>query len=334
MTQNGAITYFPKDMTPLISPKEFIQTESHTLPKGQSIVLLTSNLLKDDSKTISITTQDFSSSLSITGLSSKPASIVLDYPDKILSNLKNTFSIEVLDEQELPMFLTKDVEFKIVSNNPDVLNVPESIVIKKGSYYSFFDVTAKNSGTSEISVLTSELPLAKFNVDVTSISPSIVINSNDYVNPNSALDATVSAQYKNSPLSGLKVDWSVQGAKTQSADSITDKDGNAKISLISQDPNKVTIQATVSGGIFGTNTVSKAITVNPPLTPASTQNPQNTGSFSIMGINPLFIIIPGVAAASGIILKKKNMLDGVSEKMNLSEKLLEIKERISRNSEK
>ncbi len=326
MTQNGAMTYFPKDLNPMISPKEAIQTESHTLSKGQSVVLLNSNLLKTGTASISTTTQDYSNNLSIAGFSSKPASIVLDYPDKILANLKNTFSVEVLDDQNLPIFLTKDVEFKIVSNNPNVLSVPESVIIKQGSYYSFFDVTAKNTGTSEISVLTSELPLAKFNIGVTSVTPDVTLTSNDYVNPNFELDATATAQYKNVPLNGMKVDWNVQGATIKNMDSTTDKDGKAKISVISQDPNKVTIQVTVSGGMFGTTSASKDIKVNPPLAP-STQNTDN--SFSIMGVNPLFIIVPGVAAASGIILKKKNMLDGITEKMNLEERLSDMREKLS-----
>jgi hypothetical protein len=335
MTKSGIVDYFTEDMTPFISPKDVLQTESKTLPQGESIVLLNSRSLKSDPSTVSISAGDFVTNIPMKSFSSKPASISIDYPDTILSNFKNTFSIQLLDSQNNPVFLQDDTQFKLITSNTTILDAPGSVVIKKGNYYSLFDVKASNTGKSELAVLSSDLPLAKFDIDVTSLTPSVVINSNDHVNSNFAFDATVTAQYQNSPLSGLKVDWNVQGAKTQSADSVTDKDGNAKISLISQDPNTVTIQASVTGGIFGITTVSKAIAVNPPLTPTtSAQNTPNTGSFSIMGINPLFIIIPGVAAAGGIILKKKNMLDGMSEKMNLGEKLLEIKERISRTSEK
>jgi hypothetical protein len=226
------------------------------------------------------------------------------------------------------------MDLKLVSSNPSILDVSNSVTIKKGDYYSLFDVTSKNAGTTELSVLSNELPLAKFDIDVTSLTPDIIIDSTDHVDPNITFDSTLTAQYQNSPLSGLKVDWSVKGAKIQSMDSITDKDGKAKISLLSQDPNTVTIQASVAGGIFSETTVSKDIAVNPPLIQGPSTASTNTNSFSIMGINPLFIIIPGAAAASGIILKKKNMLDGMSEKMNLGEKFLEIKERISGMREK
>lgn len=329
MIQNGAITYFPKDMTPSIAPTTTIQTKPDILSKGQSIVLLNSNLLNDGSKAISITTQDFSTNLSLTGLSSKPASIVLDYPDKILSNLKNTFSIEVLDEQKLPIFLTKDTEFKLVSNNPDALNVPESVVIKQGSYYSFFDVNTKNSGKSEISVLTDGLDMAKFDVDVTNLTPDVSISSSDYVDQNVVLNAKVLAQYNGVPLSQMKVDWQVTGGTIQKMDSMTDQDGNANISILAQDPTSVDIKANVIGGIYGTTTAEKSIKVNAPLGNAAGSS-SNTNSFSMFGLNPLFIVIPVAAAAAGgiIVLKKKNMLEG------LTEKVVEVKDRLSQMREK
>ncbi|MBI1829177.1 MAG: hypothetical protein HYR87_06880 [Thaumarchaeota archaeon] len=334
MTKSGTIDYFTEDMTPFISPKDVLQTESKTLTKGESIVLLNSRSLKSDPSTVSISAGDFVTNILMKSFSSKPASISIDYPDTILSNFKNTFSIQLLDSQNNPVFLQDDTQFKLIASDPTILNAPDSVVIKKGSYYSLFDVKASNTGKSELAVLSSDLPLAKFDIDVTSLTPNIIIVSTDHVDPNITFDSTLTAQYQNAPLSGLKVDWGVKGAKIQSMDSVTDKDGKAKISLISQDPNTITIQASVSGGIFGTTTVSKDIAVNPPLIQGSSTANTNTNSFSIMGINPLFIIIPSAAAAGGIILKKKNMLDGMSEKMNLGEKFLEIKERISAMREK
>lgn len=326
MTKNGIITYFPTDLNSFVTPKDSLQAESKMLHKGESIVLQNSKTLKDGSIALTAQAGDYSTNLSIQSLSSKPVTIKIDHPDKLFSNLKNIFSIQLLDSQQNPVFLEQDTQFNLVSNDPSILNIPASVVIKKGTYYSLFEAAVKNAGKSELAVLTSELPLAKFDIEVTSVTPTISLNSVDFVNPNSAFDATVTAQYNNAPLSGLKVDWNVQGAKIQSMASVTDKDGKTKVSLIAENPNKVTIQASVSGGIFGTNTVNKDVSVNGPLTQATSSNPS---SFSIMGINPLFIIIPGAAAAGGIILKKKNMLDGITEKIGLGEKFSIIQEKIS-----
>ncbi len=336
MTKSGAIDYFPADLNSFISSKDVFQTESKTLHQGESIVLLNSQSLKEGTSVITISAGDFATSLSMQSLSSKPTMISMDHPDKVLSNLKNTFSIQLLDSQQNPVFLEDDMQFKLVTSDPTIMNVPDSVVIKKGNYYALFDVEALKTGQTELSVLTSNLPLAKFDVGVTSVLPTIGITSNDYVNPNTTFDATLTAQYNSAPLSGLKVDWIAKGATIQSMDSVTDKDGKAKVTLLSQDPNKIDIEATVSGGMFSTSTVDKQVTVNQPLTTqnTSTQNTLNTNGFSIFGINPLFIVIPAGAAAGGIILKKKNMLSGITGKINLMEKVSEIKERITTLREK
>lgn len=56
--------------------------------------------------------------------------------------------------------------------------------------------------------------------------------------------------------------------------------------------------------------------------------------FNVMGINILYIIIPVAVGRSLIILKKKNTLDGIIEKLNFGEKISEIKEKLSEIREK
>ncbi len=337
MTNSGAITYFPNDLNPFISPKDIFQTDSKTLPQGESMVLLNSKSLKAGPLTITASAGDFTTNLSINSLSSRPTTISIDYPDKILSNFKNTFSVQLLDSQGRPVFLEDDTQIKLVSSDPTILNVPDSVIIKKGSYYSLFDVEASKSGITELAVLTSDLPLAKFNVGVTSLTPAISISSSDYVDQNTIVSATLNAQYLGAPLNGMKVDWNVKGATIQNMDSVTDKDGNAKISLLSQDPKSIDIKASVSGGAFAVTTTSKTINVNQPLgtTAAANTTPNTTGS-SLFGFNPLFIVIPVAAAAAGgiIILKKKNMLDGITEKISFIGKVSELKERLTQLREK
>ncbi|TLX70114.1 MAG: hypothetical protein E6L05_04510 [Thaumarchaeota archaeon] len=333
----GVYSYFTTDVSPIFSPRDIFLTESKMLQKDQSIVLFNSKSLKPGPIALSIDAVDYATTtLSLDSSSSAPASISLAYPEKIISNFKNTFSMQLLDSQQNPVFMDKDTQIKLVSSDPSILDVPENVVIKQGDYYSFFNVNAKQAGNAELAVLANDIPLSKFEVVVTSVLPTIGITSNDYVNPNTTFDAALTVQYNNAPMSGLKVDWSAEGAKIQSMDSVTDNDGKAKITLLSQDPNKIDIKATVSGGIFSTTSVDKQVTVNQPLTTQNTpaQNTLNTNGFSIFGINPLFIVIPAGAAGAGIILKKKNMLDGITQKINLLEKVSEIKERITTLREK
>ena len=333
MTKSGALNVFASDVTPLISPKELIQTEQVTIPKYQSIALAKSSLLKEGTGTISITTQDYSTSIPIEGLSAKPQALEMDYPQKILANMEDTFSIELLDSQKLPFTTLGDMDVKIVSSDPSVMVTPDTVTVKGGTYYSTFVVQPKNAGTTELSVLDNELPLAKYTVSVVSLSPAISIVSNDYTNPNTILEATAAVHYHDKPLSGVSVEWNVSGAQIQSKETITDENGNAKISLIAQDPTKITIQVTAQGGIYGMASASKDVSVNQPLASSSggaTGTQPGAGSqLNVLGINPLFIIIPVAAGAGGFFfLKKKNMLEGISEKVNFAERFSEIKERI------
>lgn len=337
VTKIGAIDYFTKDYTPSISPKDIFQIESTPIHSGDSIVLQNLKSLKDGSIVLTAEAGDFSTNLSLQSLSSKPSTITVNYPEEILSNLNNTFSIQLLDSKQNPVFADKNTQFNLVSSDPTILTVPESVVIKKGSYYSLFNVEANTAGMTELTVLSSDLPLSKLQISVTSLTPEASISSTDFIDPNSNFDATVIAQYHTMPLSGLKVDWKVQGAKIQNMDSMTNKDGKAVISLISNDPSKVSIEASVSGNLYGTTTVNKDITVKPPLNSESTSTPSTdttTGGFNIVGINPLFIVIPVAVAVGGIILKKKNMLDGIIEKLPILEKVTGIKERLIQSREK
>ena len=254
----------------------------------------------------------------------------MDYPAKVLANTANSFSIELLDDQQLPISTDSDMEIKVVSSDPSVITTPDVVTVKKGTYYSTFEVQAKSSGTAELSVLGNELPLAKYTVSVTSLAAAITINTADFENPGSSFEATATVTYNNTPLSGMNIVWNVQGAQIQKQDTVTDENGNAKISLIVQDPSKISIQATAQGGIYGQPSAIKDVTVLQPLSKGGDANAQTgLGSqFTIAGINPLFIIIPVAGGAAVFILKKKNLLDGVVEKIGFTEKFAEIREKI------
>src|SRR3989442_4421194 len=75
------------------------------------------------------------------------------------------------------------MEVKIVSSDSSVMVTPDTVTVKGRTYYSTFVVQPKNAGTTELSVLDNELPLAKYTVSVVSLSPAVSIVSNDYPIP-------------------------------------------------------------------------------------------------------------------------------------------------------
>jgi hypothetical protein len=333
-TSNGVLNPFSSDFDFLVSPQESIQISKSSVSKGQAIFLTDATLLKDGSQTISITAPTSSATFTVQGMSSKPQGILLDHPDKIISNTNNLFSMELLNGQQNPIIANQDLNFKLVSSDPSILSVPDTIQINKGSYYKTFKVQSKNGGDAQIAVLADEIPLSNFPVQVISFNPQVSIDSTDRVDPNYKFDATVIATYQQIPISGLNVDWKITGATIQNMDSITDKDGKAKVSLVSNDPSSVTIQATVSGGSYQPASANKQVTVNPPLAPAPITSITSSSTtqqqmFTIMGISPIIFVIPVAAIVVFIILKKREMLEGITEKIGVGEKFSEIKEKVT-----
>ena len=337
-TNNGALSSFKNDFTALISPQESISPVQLTVTNGEPIFLSDETLLKTGSQNIAITTPDYSTVFTVSGASSKSNGMTLSYPDQISSNKASLFSIELLDDKQLPILADKDINLQLVSSNSSVLYVPDNVQIKKGSYYTTFDAVSKGSGTAEIAVLADGLPLSKFDIPITSFTPVVNINSNDHVDNNSPLTATATATYNSLPVSGLTVDWTVSGATIKNKDVMTDKDGKATISIITNNPNAVEIQASVGGGPYQTVTATKQVSVNQPLlstTPVqSSQDNSQSNSFTVMGISPIIFVIPGAAAAAFVILKKKNMLEGISERVNIAEKFSEMMGRMSSSQER
>ncbi len=340
-TNNGALSSFKNGFTALISPQESISPVQLTVTNGEPIFLSDETLLKTGSQNIAITTPDYSSVFAVTGALSKSNGMALSYPDQIYSNSIPLFSIELLDGAQLPILAAKDIDLKLVSSNSSILYVPDNVQIKKGTYYATFDASSKVSGTAEVAVLADGFPLSKFDITTTSFTPVLTVDTaTDHVDNNSPLTATATATYNNLPLSSINIDWKVTGATIKNKDSVTDSNGKATISLLTNDPNTVGIQASIGGGPYQTVTATKQVSVNQPLLPAtnpSTQSSQgNTQSngFTVMGMSPIIFVIPGAAAAAFVILKKKNLLEGISERVNISEKFSEMIGRMSNSQER
>jgi hypothetical protein len=335
MTKNGALDSFVGDLNALISPQESISPGQLTITKNDPIFLAEETLLKDGSQTMAIATSSYSSSFMVTGASKKPNSISLDYPSQIYSNNKSLFSIELLDDKQLPMLADHDIVIQLVSSDPSVMTVPASVQISKGSYYVTFEGDPKIAGTDEIAALTDGVPLSKFDITVTSFTPTVTIDAPDRADNNIPITATVTAIYNQLPLPNLNVNWKITGATIKNMDTLTNNEGKATVSLITNDPNAVNIESDVGGGVYQVVTATKQVAINAPLQPASSTpastaeaNPSPTG-LTIMGLSPLLFIIPGAGAAAFIVLKKKNMLEGISERISIADKFSAIKDRMS-----
>ncbi|MDE1770894.1 MAG: hypothetical protein KGI28_10155, partial [Thaumarchaeota archaeon] len=127
ITKNNALSFSTSDLPLMVSPSDSIQTETLVLHKDQSILLSDGTLLKDGLQSLSVISPVFSSTFSIDGTSVNPQSIEFDYPEKITAGLQSMFSIELLDGQQIPTYSDHDIIIKLVSSDPTVIEMPDSI---------------------------------------------------------------------------------------------------------------------------------------------------------------------------------------------------------------
>ena len=301
------ITNFPEDSDVFVSPNEYVQIQTKKIVQKDSLVLFDSKSLKKGSVELTVEAGDFEDSTTIDNLSSDPANMILDHSKSIFVGNNDVFSIQLINSEGLPTYATSDVVVSLVAKDQNLVEMPSSITIPTGSYYALFDVAPKAAGTTEISLLSKELPLVSEEITITSLIPILTITAPDSVGESEAFTATVSAKANEKPLAGLKVDWQLSGGINQISDSQTSPAGEASISIIPNSPS-VNIVATVSGQWYSPASTSKSVTVNMPVSVLVSEEQAKDYSIEIFGIDPILIIVPGAIGAAGFMLKRKGQL--------------------------
>ena len=336
---DGASWYFPDTSNVVMGPNEFVKTTVQTISEGQSISLLNSKSLKEGKSTLDFEANEFTTTMDLDTGVSKPAKIELAYPDHLLSGMKNTLSLQILDSEDNPIFANKDIEFRIAAND-NTIEMPQTVTIKKGTYNSFFDIIPKQTVETEISILASDFPLSKFSLNTVETNPSLIISTVNSIIAGEPFDLVLDAKVLDVPLSNVEIDWDIQGAQVQQISKITDNNGKIKLSLIADDAEMITVRATTSG--FDQITVSKEIKIT---NQGETVQGISENDENVIENNMVLILIPGAVIGSSILLRKRGLLEPISdrfpiverifnrfdeifERLEISEKLETIKERI------
>ncbi|MFB5607954.1 MAG: Ig-like domain-containing protein, partial [Candidatus Nitrosomaritimum yanchengensis] len=255
------------------------------------------------------------------------------------SGMKNTLSLQIQDSNGNPIFANKDTEFRIAADDNSV-EIPQTITIKKGDHVTFFDIIPKQPVVTEISVLASDFPLSKFKINTIETTPSLIISTVNSISSGEVFDLVLDAKLLDLPLSNVKINWDIQGAEIQKISEITDEKGKIKVTLVSQDTENITVKATTDE--FDQISVTKEITLIKPgeISQVVLENKENP-----IENNLGFILIPGVVIGSGILLRKRSLLeplaerfpvienaldriDEIFERLAISEKIESIKEKI------
>ena len=326
MKNSESSWYFPETSNVVMIPNEFVKSSVQTVSEGQSSVLLNSHSLKEGKGVLEFEVSEFSTKVDLATGISKPAKINLTYPDHLLSGMKNTLSLQILDSVGNPIFTNKDVQFRMTANDNSI-EIPEIVTITKGSYNVFFDIIPKQNQVTEISVLADDFPLSKFNLNTVETNPSLIISTVNSIESGKSFDLVLDAKVLDVPLSDIKIKWDIQGAEVKQISEVTDNNGKIKVTLVANDADKISILASTSE--FSQVTASKEIKITRPgevLLPTSENNLENhiaAKDSNIIENNLGFILIPGLVVGSTILIRKRSLLDPLAERFPIIEQALD-----------
>ncbi|MEO9308530.1 MAG: hypothetical protein ABI342_09515 [Nitrososphaera sp.] len=315
---SGASTYFSNDSIIKTIPNDYVIIPQTIVHNGESVLLINSSSVKTGTSNTNIFSDKYQTSMTVQTISNLPSQVVLDYPDPVVDNMKNTIMVQILDSDGNPVFAQKDIVLKLISSNRDVLSLPKSITVLKGQYYATLNIIPNSNGTSQISILADNIPLSTYKVTVDNLSPTLSLTV-----PNSTLSgetfiASITAKEHNEPLKNMRVQWTAKGAIIQSSDGITNENGTANITLL---PNSddVKIDANVTGLEYPTSHISKIVRINNSTTKTADSNSTSSNTVQIgtiqsdlkalkvNGVDTLPILILSSIAIGGVLIKKKNL---------------------------
>lgn len=309
-TENSQVTKFPKNSNLFVSPSKIFDVETKLVFSGDDLIMLNTKAIDLGSDTLQFTVNDFpDATLTIESLSLKPANIIIDHSETIFTGTNDVFSVQLVNSQNLPVFATEDMEITFVVNDESMIQVPHTLTIKKGEYYTLFDAGPKTSGVTEISALSEGLPLSITNIKISSLIPSLLLNAPEIIESGEVFTVKVEAKQDDLPLSGLGVQWNVDGGILQLSDSKTGTTGEAIASIISTSGNEVNIKASVSSSYYSPSTVTKTVRVNSTseFLAFAEEEPKFIKP-EIGGIDPVIIIVPAVLILMWYMLIKKGTI--------------------------
>jgi hypothetical protein len=330
------VTQFTEDTILTFSADEFIEIDSAIIKQNQLFMLMDVQSTKIGNSEFQIRGTDLSSTFSLQSHTTDPTSFALTFPETTLPNTNALLAVQVLDSGGNPVYAKEDIEIILVSNNESVIDIPESLVIAKDEYRTIFEITTKGEGGSEIALLSEDLPLAKFDLNVKGIIPKINMNIAGSGLVSEAMTVTLSVSYPGVGLTaeGMDVEWSVTGAEIMNQRQITDANGLAVLEVISYNPSTAKISAVVNG-VGVSNAISSAsYTFEYPEGYVEILESDNQGLGGIIMENTqlLYLIAPVAAVGAIFFLKRTNRLEGITERLpldGLAEKFDGIKEKIS-----
>jgi len=322
------VTPFIEDGVLTLTANNFVNAENQVIKKNQPYALFNLSATEIGSTVLDFQEGQFKGTMSLTSHTTDPAEMHLSFTKNILANTESLATIQLLNSAGSPVYAKKDILIKIVSNDELVLKIPQEVTIKKGEYFTTFKLNAEKEGEVELALLSEDLPLSKSTINIVDVTPQVSLELIGGMNWNERIEAKVSVTIPEieTSLEGFNVKWSSEGGKVLQMDNVTNNDGIAKMNILANDKDTVTVSATVSGNGLSSSTVSKTENIlNIPVS----ENPAKTEPELFSQSNIIYVGIPIAAGIAIFVLKRMGKLDSILERIGIGEKLEELKEKIS-----
>ncbi len=327
------VTPFIEDAVLTFSADEFIETDSVSIKQNQPYALM--NIMSNE---VGVTTLEyqisgFDGTTNIVSHTTDPAEIYLASPKNILANSKTLATIQLLDSAGNPVYAKKDIEIKLVSNNEQILKIPQELTIKNENYFTSFELETINEGKIELAILSEDFALSKFDINVVDISPVLSLNIiGSEWNERIEAKLSVSIPEIETSLDGFVVEWIAEGGEVIQKDEMTNSEGVASLNILANEKDTINISATVEGHGLSSSSISKSVQIqNMPVIEVVTESELGSVETStLLDTNTMILIIIPVAVGVALFfLKRMDKLDMITEKIPVGDKIEEIKERIS-----
>lgn len=325
------VTHFIKDSVLTFSADENFEISSEIISRNQEYAVFTSTANKIGSSTITAQASGLETQLTLQSHTTDPTKIELSYSKNILPMTSNLASIQLLDSVGNPVYTKTAIQLEIVSNNQNSLTFPEKIIFEKGEYFKSFEITASSEGVTGITILAEDLPMANFELTVEGYHPEISLIAPNAVDQGNPITAELVLQYSESsmPVENFQVTWNVLGGTILEEENITNTNGKARITIDQIEEGNLEIHVSVNGLGFTNLETRKQIKVIPTPIIESTAISETDNMDLFTGNNVILFAIPGVAGAAFLYLRKTNRLEDITERLNISERIEDVKERIS-----
>lgn len=336
------VTPYIEDGVLTFSANEFIDIDSVMIKRNQPYALLDMKSNDVGTTTLSYQVSGFEGSTQLISHTTDPTEIHLSFPKNILGNSETLATIQVLDSVGNPVYTKKDLEIKLVSNDEKIVEIPQEITIKEGTYFTTFELNALDEGIIELALLSEDFSLTKYEINVIDITPVLALNFLGSTNWNERVEVKLSVTIPEitAALNGFEVQWESEGGEVKSTEEVTNNEGVATMNIIANDKDTISVTATVSGNGLSSQTLTKEVKIqNMPILEEAIEGQTEQVSESPTSELPLdlntiiIIIIPVAVIAALFMLKRMDKLDMITEKIPMMEgigdKFEEVKEKIS-----